>query len=206
MLTDKLYVLGFKLAVKFFKGNVFMAEEALQNAMINCHKNSNWNKPFVMQCIYNECRVMSSRGYLKRIGEKRTLNNTFCISEERKDGHIAVSEEDFLEEHKRSIEDQMYAHGVTTKVYAFLTNKQKQAFKAYIKTDSMVDGALTAKMNYQTYKTHIRCIMGVFQYYAKHEELPENATDAIQVYKPYQSYIKNKGDRNEEKITSTLIW
>jgi hypothetical protein len=192
MLDNKLYVLGHKLALKFFKGNTFMAEEALQNSMVNCHKNNNWHKPFVMQCIYNECRLLASRGYYKHITEKRFHLHTFTISEEGQEGFLQVSEEDFMEEHKRSIEDLMYASNTIAKVYRFLSKKQQFAFNGYMHTNDLIDGAKFCGMQYQTYKTHVRCILGIFKYYAQYGECPKNTSHALQEYKPYQNYLKNK--------------
>ena len=70
MLTNNLYNTGLRLALKTMKNNEFLANEALQNALLSCHNSNNWYKPFVMQVIYNKCLDIYNRGYYSKHGEK----------------------------------------------------------------------------------------------------------------------------------------
>jgi hypothetical protein len=181
MLTTQLYNIGLKLANKVMK-NDFLAKEALHNALISCHTNNNWHKPFVMKVIYNECQDIHSRGYYGKSGERRLekTNNMISTSDESLDILDSLNvNKDIL-----NIDDNIYYRNSIILVYKFLTNKQKKVFISFMSSSNHVSGSKDLKINENTYKTHLKNVLSIFDYYGKNNKLP----DTNNVYQ--KKYIK----------------
>jgi len=189
MLTPQLYDAGLKFAIKTMKGNLFLGEEALHNALANCNKADNWYKPFVMQCIYNECRDIYNRGYTGKVQEGRYDSKKTDIVDDF-GGEILSSNE-------ISAERSMIIQSSIDKVYGFISPVQKKALSAFMNSDSLLEAAEMAGMNYNTLKSHMKSIMAIFKYYGETGSLPENTSIYNMKYKGYNRYQK-KGKKNEK--------
>ena len=81
-----------------------------------------------------------------------------------------------------SIDNYMHYRDTVYLVYNFLSKTQKKVFVSFISSTTHVDSARELKMNYETYKSHLKNILEVFKYYGHNNKLPETTCGYIKKY------------------------
>jgi hypothetical protein len=175
MLTTELYNIAKKFSLKLTKGDNFLSDELLHNALASCQQYNNWYKPFVMQCVYNSHLQIYNRGHSGGIKELRYTKNSYELTDEN--GNESMSSQ------LRQVDEMMSDQQELSHVYDFLTDIQKTVVTAYFNSDSQIEAAEMIKMNYETYKSHIKCVKHIFIYYKNNGILPKNTSDYINGYK-----------------------
>jgi DNA-directed RNA polymerase specialized sigma24 family protein len=166
MIDSVLYKRALKFAMKIMK-NEENALEAVQDAMLNCHRNNNWYKPFVFECVRNSCFT-----YLGRIKRRGRLVEKIKRSTVDNDTPKGLNQEQIciIREVERNLKKTM-------------TKKQVLVIEQLINGKNQIESAKIANVSYESFKNYVKVMPRHIASIADTGK-PEEKFFLNQIYKP----------------------